>query len=222
MLIHRAAVLQNRQFHTPGKGIHRLFMDIKHGADLGNAGAVQVGYRLEAADPALIDERHQEGFHRVIVVVAQRQLVAAPVKQGLIEGAAAHLGAHGAGIFFLSVVKNNGADFGFYHGVGHLQLFAQGFYPAVVHPQAHIDGDGLQGKGFVVVAPQGGQEFQQHQRILAPGNTYGNFISIFNHIVIFHAPANQAHQSLHWVNILQNHAKWNVSIYEYLRAFASI
>ena len=35
------------------------------------------------------------------------------------------------------------------------------------------------------------------KRILAAGNTYGNFVAFFNHIIIFHTAPHQAHQFLH-------------------------
>ena len=164
-------------------------MDIKHGPDLGNARAVQVGHRLKAANAALIDETHQEGLHGVIIMVPQGQLIESLRHQRLIQSAPAHFGAHGAGVLLLAIVKNNGADFRLDHGIRDLQFPAHFGDAAVIHAKAHINGNGLQLKTFIMVLPQGRQKLQQHQGILAAGNTYGNFISVFNHRVVFHAPA---------------------------------
>ena len=47
------------------------------------------------------------------------------------------------------MVKDNGGDLGLYDGIRHIQFPAKGLHAAVVHPQAHIDGDGFQFEGFV-------------------------------------------------------------------------
>ena len=172
-------------------------MQIQHGANLNDAGSVQIGHRLEATDTPFENQAHQEGFHCVIIVVAQRQLVEAPVQNGLIQRAPAHFGAHGARIFLLPVVKNDRRDFGFYNGIGNLQPVAQGLDAGIIHSQSHVYGDGLQFIGFVKIQLQSCQQHQQHQRVLPAGNAHGYFISLTNHIIIVHATANQAHQLLH-------------------------
>ena len=82
-----------------------LFVQIKHGANLVDARPVQVGNRLEAANAAFKQQGHEESLHRIVVMMAQGQLIEPPVQQGLVQSAPAHFGAHGTGILFLPVVK---------------------------------------------------------------------------------------------------------------------
>ena len=76
-LVHRAAVVDDGQLHAGGEIVHRLFVDVQHGPDLNDAGAIQVGNGLEATDAAFVDQRHHKGFHCVIIMVTQGYLVAA-------------------------------------------------------------------------------------------------------------------------------------------------
>ena len=168
-------------------------MEVEHGANLNHTGAVQIGDRLKAADSSLENQGHQEGLHRIVVMVPQRDLVASPVKQCLVQCAPAHFRAHGAGIFFLAVVKDYGGNFRIYNGIGHIQLPAQLTDAAVIHVKPHIYGNGLQRKGLIVVAPQPSQKDKQRKRILAAGHAHGDFIPCINHMIVLHAPADQAH-----------------------------
>ena len=67
-------------------------MAVQQRTDLGHAGAVQVRYGLEAADAALEQQVHQQRLHRVVIVVAQRDLVNAPLCQGGVQAAAPQFG----------------------------------------------------------------------------------------------------------------------------------
>ena len=83
----------------------------------------------------------------------------------------------------------------------HIQFPAQRLNAAIVHTQAHVNGDGLQCKGLVEILPQAGKQPQQHQRVLSPGYTHGDFVSGRDHIVVLHAAADQTHQLLHnWIS----------------------
>ena len=165
---------------------------------MNNSCSVQIGYRLETADPALKQQGHHEGLHRVVIVVPQRQLVEAPLHNCLIQGAPAHFRAQGAGILLLTVVKNNGSNFRLHNGIGYADIPAQRFYARVVHSQPHVDGKCLQFKGLVEIRPQARQQGEQHQRVLSAGNANGNPVSLLNHIIVVHAPADKAHKLLHW------------------------
>ena len=172
-------------------------MDVEHGTNLGNARSVQSGHRLEAADPSLKEQRHDEGLHSVVIVMPQSQLVEPLLQKGLIQCPPAHFRAQGAGILFLPVVENNGGDLRFDHGIGHFQPVAHFLHPGVVHPQSHVNGDPLQLEGLAMVFPQSGKQGQQHQGILSPGHADRDFVPGFNHIIVVHTPANQTHQLLH-------------------------
>ena len=83
-LVHWAAIFNHRQLLPHSEVVHRLLVNVQHGPDLGDPGSVQIRHRLEAADPPFIQKRHQKGLHRVIVVMAQCQLVQPPVQKRLI------------------------------------------------------------------------------------------------------------------------------------------
>ena len=157
-----------------------------------------MGDRLEAADPALVNQTHEKGFHGIVIVVAQGKLMKALIHQRLIQRAPAHFGAHRAGVLFLPIVEDNGADLRFHNGIGHIQFFAQLRDFRIIHAKAHIDGDCLQLEILIMIAPQRRQKLQKHQRILSSGDAYGDFISVFDHGIVFHAPANQADKFLHF------------------------
>ena len=70
MLIHRTAVCQHRQVLPGCKAIYRFFVNVEHGADWNNAGAIQICYRLKTADPALVDKRHEKCLHSVIIMMS--------------------------------------------------------------------------------------------------------------------------------------------------------
>ena len=143
--------------------------------NLDRTGIIQIRHRLEAADASLIDQRHNKGLHRVIIMVTQRQLSDAPIQYGLIQGATAHFGAHGAGILFLTVVKDDGRDLCVDDGIRHIQFFAEGGHAGIVHAETHIDGNGLQLK--ITVLSETCQQLQQHQAVLATGNANGDLIT---------------------------------------------
>ena len=158
MLVYRAAILQYGKILPLGEGGHGLLVDVEHRTDLNDPGPVQMGHRLETADPALVNQGHHKSFHGIVKVVPQCQLVAVQVQQSLIEGPSAHLGAHGAGILFLPIVENDGANLRFDDGIGHIQLPAQLLNTGIIHTQAHINGDGLESEFFIMVAPQSRQK----------------------------------------------------------------
>ena len=109
-LIHRAAVGEDGQIFPLGKVVDGLFMQIKHGANLVDARPVQVGHWLEAADAAFKQQGHEERLHRIVIMMAQGQLIEPPVQKGLIQCPPAHFGAHGTGILLFPIVENDGAN----------------------------------------------------------------------------------------------------------------
>ena len=92
------------------------------GRNHGQLPAGQPGHRRKAADAALPPEIHVKGLHRVVQVMPQGHLVAAQFLGGGVQGAAAQLGAEGAGILLLAVVKHHGADVGAADVVGDVVL----------------------------------------------------------------------------------------------------
>ena len=189
--------MQHRQVHPRREIVQRLFVNVQHGANLHNTRPVKVRHRLEAVDAPLEQQRHEKRLHRVVIVMSQRQLVEALVQNCLIQRPPAHFGAHGAGILLLAVVKNNGRDLRFHHGIGHVPLLAQRRDLRIVHPQPHINGDRFQLVGLIKVFPQPRQQNQQGERILPSGHAHGNAVARLDHMIVVHAPPNQSHQLLH-------------------------
>ena len=190
--------MHNRQVFARGKVLHRLLADIEHRADLRHARAAQIRHGLEAADAPLVEQAHQKRLHRVVVVVAQRDLFVTARDDQLVERPAAHLCAHRAGVLLLTEVKDDGADLGALAHVRYLQLFTQRRDRRKIHPaQAHVDGERLEREGLGVIPAQRSERHEQRQRILAARYADGNFIACVNHMVIVDAPAHQAHHSLH-------------------------
>ena len=92
------------------------------------------------------EETNHNGDCRILCKQAEgvkSQLVEIVLQQRLIQGTPTHFGTHGAWIFLLPVVKNNGCDFCFDQRKGDIQLPAQRFNSGVVHTQSHINGNGL-------------------------------------------------------------------------------
>ena len=126
--------------------------------------------------------------------MAQGDLGDAVLPQGVVEGAPAHLGAHGAGVLLLAQIKDDVVDFAVEQREGHVQLPAQGLHPGEVHPlspvhMAHIQGVGLHGKGLGVELPQPGQGHQQGQG--------GDAVVGCDHLIVLHTAADIAQNLVH-------------------------
>ena len=188
--------LAGQGLDTTGRPPHRPphvpLLDVQQGADLGDPAAVQVGHGLEAADPPLQEEAHEHGLHRVVVVVAQGDLVQAQPVQLCAQGAPAQLGAQGAGIFLLPVDKDDLVDWYADQVVGHLQILAQPGNGGEIHSRrAAVDGDGRHLEPLGIEAAQPGQGGQGEHGVLAAAYAHGHRVAAFDHMVVLHAPADQ-------------------------------
>ena len=180
-----------------GVGDHGLAA-VEQGPDLGDPGAVQEGHRLEAAQPPLVDQGHEEGLHRVVVVVAQGDLGEPPLRHSVVQRPPAHLGTHGAGVLLLPELEDDPVDLGGHHGIGHVQLPAPGRHRAEVHPRdPQVQGDGLHGEGARIELPQPGQGGQQGQRVLAAGHPHRHAVAGLDHVVVLHTAADQGEDLVH-------------------------
>ena len=74
--------------------------------------AGEVAHRRKAAEPPLVEQVHDKGLDGVVPVVAQRQLVAAQLLGGVVQGAPAHLGAEAAGVVLVPDLEHYPADVG--------------------------------------------------------------------------------------------------------------
>ena len=196
-----AGVEDHRQFfHFGGLPEHPL-RAVEEGTDLGDAHAVQVGHRLEAGEPPLVEEGEEEGLDGVVEVVAQGDLGDAPVPDGVVESAPAHFGAHGAGVLLLPQVEDDVVDLRGEEGVGDAQLLAVGRHRGEVHAlapvhMAHVQGEGLHGEGLGVKLRQLGQGGQEGEGVLAAGDPHGDPVAGLDHVVVLHTAAGVAQNSV--------------------------
>ena len=172
----------------------------QHGADQGQAPAVQLGDRGEAANAALPPEVHVKGLDSIIEVVAQRHFIAAQLLRRRVQRAPAQLGAEGTGVLFLPVFKHHRADLGAADVVGDAVPGKQGLQGGVVHGlvvklRVQRDGHHLVVKADVL--PQQGQTHRQGHTVLAAGHAHHHPVARGQHLVILHGFAHQAAEPLH-------------------------
>ena len=125
VLVGRARIVHDGQVVLRRERAHHALCQIEHGADLRHAGPIEVRHRLEAADPSLEQQAHQERLDGVVIVVAERHLGKALLQQRLIQRPAAHLGAQRAGIGLFALLEHDSADLGLFYVLGHVQFLAQ-------------------------------------------------------------------------------------------------
>ena len=172
--------------------------DIEKGAELGDVRAVQIGYGVEAGQAALIKQGEEEGLHCVVIVVAQGDLVNARLQQGGVEGAPAHFGAEGAGIFLPPGLKDHMVHLGGNPVEGDAQLPAVVRQRRQVHARGpHVHRKGLHGKAPRIKLCQPGQGGQQHQGVLPPGYPHGHPLPGGDHIIVLHTPTEKTEDLLH-------------------------
>ena len=173
-------------------------MAVEQGAYLGDAAAVQVGHRLKAPDAPLKEQVHEHGLHRVVEVVTQGDLGNAQLPQGRVQASPAKLGAQGAGIFLLPLLKDDLINRHGDAGVGHLQLPAQVRHRVKAHPRRpRLQGDGVYLKRHRVECPQPGQGHKGQEAVLAAGHPHRHGFPGLDHVVVLHAPAHPSQNMLH-------------------------
>ena len=178
-----------------------FFVEVEHGPDEGQTGAVQIGHRQKTADAPLIDQRKGEGLHGVIVMMPQGHLVGAQFHGGLIQDAPAQFGTQRTGVFLFSDVENDLTDLGPAEGIGYLQPGTQIGDRGEVHLfVTHVQRHRQQFKRYRRMVPQLGQQPQQGQRILPARNAHGNPVSGREHLIIPNALSHLGQQLLHNIN----------------------
>ena len=200
MSVHRAGVLHHRQPEPRRHPPDVLLLTVQQRADLGDVRPIQIRHRLEAADAPLKQQVHQKCLHRVVVVVTQRDLADAPLRQRRVQAAPPQLGAQGAGIFLLPLLKH---DVVHRHGdadVRHVQrraVVGDGRKVHTRHPR--LQRDGLHLKGLGVKRPQTRQRRQRQQAVLAAGHAYRHRLPRLDHVVVLHTAADKPQYMLHTV-----------------------
>ena len=181
---------------------HLVFGGQQHGADQGQAPAVQLGDRGEAANAALPPEIHVKGLDSIIEVVAQCHFIAAQLLRRRVQRAPAQPGAEGTGVLFLPVFKHDGADLGAAHLVGNPIPGEQRRQRAVIHGlmvKLRVKGDGHDLIIKAEVPAQLGQPDGQGHAVLATRNAHHDLITGGDHLVILHGLTHQAAEPLHGV-----------------------
>ena len=167
-------------------------MAVQQRPDLGHAGAVQIRYRLEAADAALEQQVHQQRLHRVVIVMAQGDLVDAPLRQGGVQAAPPQLGTQRAGVLFPALLKEDLIHRHLDPGIGHLQRLTQLCHAAEVHAgHPHLQSDGLHREGNGIELPQPRQRRQRQQAVLSAADAHRHTVSRLDHMIVLHTPADK-------------------------------
>ena len=112
-------------------------------ANYGDTGSAHGGFRVKSMETAFIKEGHQEGFHSILPVMPEGQLVETVFHAGIGQDSPAHFRAERAWILFLSVIENDLSDLCFLYNKRNLQLFTQMTDTGEVEgfkPQSHCDG----------------------------------------------------------------------------------
>ena len=181
---------------------HLVLGGQQHGADQGQAPAVQLGDRGKTANAALPPEVHVKGLNSIIEVVAQRHFIAAKLLRRRVQRAPAQPGAEGTGVLFLPVFKHDGANLGAAHLVGNPIPGEQRRQRAVIHSlvvKLRVKGDGHDLIIKAEVPAQLGQPDGQGHAVLATRNAHHDLITGGDHLVILHGLAHQAAEPLHGV-----------------------
>ena len=129
-----------------------------------------------------VEHAHEDGLDHVVVVVAQRDLVAAQFPRLAVQVAAAHPGAQVAGILFF--VVDDIENIRFKNGDGNAQKpgvvldhLAVGLVVAGIHDQK------FQLKGKLVVPVKLLKQLGHEHGILAAGNAYGDAVAGLDQII---------------------------------------
>ena len=179
-----------------------LLLAVQQGPYLGDIRPIQICHRLEAADAALKQQVHQKRLHRVVVVVAQRDLADAPLCQSGVQAPPPQLGAQGAGVLLLSLPEHDVVHRHRDADVGHVQLLAVVRHRREVHVRhPRLQRDGLHLKRLGVERPQPRQRRQRQQTVLAAGHADGHRLPRLDHVVVLHTAADKPQYMLHTASL---------------------
>ena len=131
-------------------------------------------------------------------MVAERDLFAARGLCGLVQRAAAHLGAQRTGVFLLADVEDDRADLGRNADVLDAQLVAQRPDGGKVHLRvAHLERDRDDLELLRIERAQLCQRDQQRERVLAAGHADRDAVAVLDHMVMVHRAADVREHFLH-------------------------
>ena len=128
-------------------------------------------------------------------MVSQRERRYPALTDGVVERAAAHFRAQGAGVILLAHVENDLLDIRFQAGVGDGQLLAEPFHRREIHAlKAKLRGYRLKLEALGVEALQMVERHEQQHAVLAAGDAHGDSVTLLYHAVIVHRAAHGAYK----------------------------
>ena len=145
--VRRTGRFDDRQVQHFCHMFHMALRQVNEGTDHGDAGPAHTGFRVEGFKPPFIKQRHEQGFNGVLAMMSQGKLVDIVFHTGVGKDRAAHFRTERAGVLFLTVVKDDFADFRFLHNILNIQLFTQGADTGEIKRfQSEGDGNGIKRK----------------------------------------------------------------------------
>lgn len=161
------------------------FLDVNHGAYQRNACARHVTFRRKGVEPSFVKQAEHKCFHNVVHVVPQRKFVVARRNYFAVQRAAPHFCAQAAWVLFFAQVKDNLGNVRLYNAVLYAQFATVVAYGRVgVVGKAHVDGYAHQVKFSVAETLKFVQQRQQSNAVLAAAYAYGNFVTVFDKVVV--------------------------------------
>lgn len=140
----RTFIFHKRQRQACANARDVSFADVDKGTDHCDLAACEIGTRRKGVDASFVEQAHEERFDAVVHVVAERNLVAAVIVRPVVDGAAAHARAEGAGIFLLAFFKDQRADLAWDDLQRHAQPITERSRLAVVVSPAEVQRDSAQ------------------------------------------------------------------------------
>lgn len=176
----RTFIFHKRQRQACANARDVSFADVDKGTDHRDLAACEIGARRKGVDASFVEQAHEERFDAVVHVVAERNLVAAVVVRPVVDGAAAHARAEGAGIFLLAFFKDQRADLAWDDLQRHAQPITERSHLAVVVSPAEVQRDSAQRKIAGQRALEHSHRVEQERAVLAAGKTDSDAVSFFD------------------------------------------
>ncbi len=199
--VHRAAAFHHRRGHGGGGAGYFVLPRQHQRPNNRKLTAGQPGDRGKTADAPLAEKVHVEGFHGVVQVVAEGNLVAAQALRPGVQGAPAHFGAQGAGVCLAPHLEDERPDVRAKHGVGNaggLEEGGKGAVVGILPGKAGVQREGLHGEGMLEVGGKTLEGQGEGYAVLPAGDADANRIARGEHAIQLHGLAAQSLKALHF------------------------
>ena len=183
------------QRRRTGKLPNFFLLHIKERTDHTDLSPFQPGCRRKAIKPALIKKRKQRRFDHIVLVMGQRNDIAAHLRGRPIDRAAAQVCTKGARILLIADFKNNLCNIRLHDIERHLQRVTICLYRRKIHPlEAQCDRHSGKLEPFRVKPFQCGKRRQKRKTVLSAGKADAYAVVLADQIVILHGSARQTEQ----------------------------